>query len=817
MGARDLERMQQIKRHLKQNPRGLTISDAASKMQMNRNLVAKYLDMLLISGQVEMQEIGAAKVYFLSHRVPIASMLDLSSDMVIILDDEQEVVWVNKSMLVALNEDRESVVGTEMTTSTNPLFLALVQHLPPPGSCEAPEQIVKVHCVLAEKESHFRVKRMPVVFEDGGRGITLTLEDITGETAYQERLRASEARYRGIVEDQTEFIVRCAPDGTATFVNGAYARYLGEHATDLLGSPFIPAIDAGDTLARDRAFRSLKQDHPVATFECRVHHPSGDLRWNVWAVRAFFDGPGHVTECQAVGQDITEKREAAARINDHIRGMEFLSQTCVAFMDMEEDEDIYGYVVRQASLLAPVPLVWISTITDAGQNLVLKSVAGDPAVLEILEQFPEIRSPFPVAMADTAELLQRRRLVRVPSLSRSLYAKIPEEAHRQIVAITGDLDTCVMGLVSRGRLVGKVGMCQKSGSLLSNQDLIEALIRQAAIAIDRRIAVETLKASLAREREQVQNLQFLSRTAMAFTEMEGSADIYRYIADRLAELVPESLIGIFSFDPGEKELMLRAVAGNEEQIARFWEALGIASPLGLSFPIDELPRSENDLGKGTLFEVSSVYDSLLHQVSQERCARVEQELKIGRGFSMGFTCKDRIFGSVLIGLFRADDIVNRELVEAFVNQASVALLRRCARTRHRESEDLFRLFMEQMPYPVVILGRDGCILDANASAATLVGCHAAAGLIGRSFYEYVVGGSSRLPGLLRSLASGGGGNRTSRLCLRSCDSGTCDVEARGRMARYNMKPALYLCLRPFPSGSGVSVRPQYGTAPDHGR
>ena len=55
MSVLDQERMDQIKQHLKWNPRGMTISDVSSKMHMNRNLVAKYLDMLLISGQIDMQ------------------------------------------------------------------------------------------------------------------------------------------------------------------------------------------------------------------------------------------------------------------------------------------------------------------------------------------------------------------------------------------------------------------------------------------------------------------------------------------------------------------------------------------------------------------------------------------------------------------------------------------------------------------------------------------------------------------------------------------------------------------------------------------
>ena len=40
-------------------------------------------------------------------------------------------------------------------------------------------------------------------------------------------LRVSEARYRAIVEDQTELICRYQPDGTLTFVNEAYCRYFG--------------------------------------------------------------------------------------------------------------------------------------------------------------------------------------------------------------------------------------------------------------------------------------------------------------------------------------------------------------------------------------------------------------------------------------------------------------------------------------------------------------------------------------------------------------------------------------------------------------
>ncbi len=41
----------------------------------------------------------------------------------------------------------------------------------------------------------------------------------------EEALKKSEARYRGIVEDQTEFVTRFLPDWTLTYVNDSVCRY----------------------------------------------------------------------------------------------------------------------------------------------------------------------------------------------------------------------------------------------------------------------------------------------------------------------------------------------------------------------------------------------------------------------------------------------------------------------------------------------------------------------------------------------------------------------------------------------------------------
>ena len=49
---------------------------------------------------------------------------------------------------------------------------------------------------------------------------------------------ASEARYRAVVDTQTEFIARITPDGRLSFVSDAYCRYYGRSREDLLRRRF---------------------------------------------------------------------------------------------------------------------------------------------------------------------------------------------------------------------------------------------------------------------------------------------------------------------------------------------------------------------------------------------------------------------------------------------------------------------------------------------------------------------------------------------------------------------------------------------------
>ena len=124
-----------------------------------------------------------------------------------------------------------------------------------------------------------------------------------------EKFRQSEARYRGVVEDQTELICRFMPDGTITFVNEAYCRYFAQSVEQLLGQNIKLAIAREDWSVLEAHLDNLSREQPTGTIEFRVLGADGKIYWQQWHNRAIFDG-SKIVEYQAVGRDTTERKQA---------------------------------------------------------------------------------------------------------------------------------------------------------------------------------------------------------------------------------------------------------------------------------------------------------------------------------------------------------------------------------------------------------------------------------------------------------------------------------------------------------------------------
>ncbi len=170
---------------LKSNPKGLTIEEVSKKLSLNRATAAKYLTTLMLSGQAELRELGRAKIYYLSQRLPFTHLLSLSSDLILILDRDLFIQEVNEPFLSCFELNRDDLKGktiehTPLASFFSPDHLASIRK-----ALDGTEVSCDVRFETTESERYFRMKLIPLVFEGGGQAVGVILEDISEMMRYQ--------------------------------------------------------------------------------------------------------------------------------------------------------------------------------------------------------------------------------------------------------------------------------------------------------------------------------------------------------------------------------------------------------------------------------------------------------------------------------------------------------------------------------------------------------------------------------------------------------------------------------------------------------
>jgi PAS domain S-box-containing protein len=124
----------------------------------------------------------------------------------------------------------------------------------------------------------------------------------------EEALRRSEARYREVIETQTDLICRFLPDTTLTFVNEAYCRFFNRTRDALIGIKFTQLIPEAVRAEVLHQIALLTRTPCVEAVEHQVVLSDGTLAWQRWVNHAILGPDGRVREFQAIGQDITDRK-----------------------------------------------------------------------------------------------------------------------------------------------------------------------------------------------------------------------------------------------------------------------------------------------------------------------------------------------------------------------------------------------------------------------------------------------------------------------------------------------------------------------------
>ena len=127
----------------------------------------------------------------------------------------------------------------------------------------------------------------------------------------QWELRENETRYRDLLDNQADVIMRRDAGGRLTFVNQAFCRHFGLERSTVLGRGFDPVVLAGEKPEPLGPGSALHRQRYMQQIET-----AGGPRWFEWEEHAVPVGDGAIPEVQCHGRDITERLRAEADLKE---------------------------------------------------------------------------------------------------------------------------------------------------------------------------------------------------------------------------------------------------------------------------------------------------------------------------------------------------------------------------------------------------------------------------------------------------------------------------------------------------------------------
>jgi histidine kinase len=174
----------------------------------------------------------------------------------------------------------------------------------------------------------------------------------------QKALQASEEKYRLLVENQTDLVVKLDRTGRLQFVSPSFCEMFSRDENELLRSQFNEQIHSGDRRQVEQEWEKLFTGPGMTQFEHRAATARGE-RWLGWSLRAVRNIDAEVVEIVGVGRDITDRRRAEEQARQNLHALAHAGR----LQSMGEMASTLAHELNQ-------PLTAILTFSQASQRVI---------------------------------------------------------------------------------------------------------------------------------------------------------------------------------------------------------------------------------------------------------------------------------------------------------------------------------------------------------------------------------------------------------------------------------------------------------------
>ncbi len=237
-------------------------------------------------------------------------LVENQTDLIIKVDATGKVLFVSPSYCEIFNKTQEELLGKQFTPQIHPddleASLAILENLyRRPYTCYMEQR------TLTKDGYRWFAWIDKAINDENGKmkEVIGVARDITDKKLAEEALIQSEEKYRLLIENQTDLVIKIDHEGKFLFVSPSYCELFGKTQEELLGVAYVPIIHEDDLEASLIALESLSLPPYTAYVEQRVFTKLG-YRWLSWIDKGIIDEQGKVKEIIGVARDVTDKKIA---------------------------------------------------------------------------------------------------------------------------------------------------------------------------------------------------------------------------------------------------------------------------------------------------------------------------------------------------------------------------------------------------------------------------------------------------------------------------------------------------------------------------